>query len=66
MHSAPSATTVSGWSRVVAATPNSVRIMVAASGIRLDPPTRKIPTRSVADSRAESMVRARQPTVRAR
>ncbi len=37
---APSATAVSGWSRLVGTTPSCSPMSVATSGIRLDPPTR--------------------------
>ncbi|WSG37647.1 hypothetical protein OHA72_40510 [Dactylosporangium sp. NBC_01737] len=66
MHSAPSTTTVSGCSRVVGATPSSVWIRCAARGIRDDPPTRKIPTRSFGCNLADSIARRRHDTVRSR
>src|SRR6266545_1296214 len=50
MHRAPSTTTVSGCSRVVGATPSSVWIRWAASGIRLEPPTRWMSALEVRES----------------
>ena len=64
--STPSTTTVSGCSKVVGATPKEVWIKCAANGIRLDPPTKKIPTRSLGCNRAPVIARSRHATVLSR